>query len=145
VEKDLARFFVTTHEDQPLSAAICFLLGKQCWYVYGASSNEKRNLMPNHAMQWKMMQWARSRGCTIYDFRGVHDIPGLGPDTDVTQLSTEQLMESEDGLVRFKAGFGAQLVEYCGEWDLPLNKTMYWLWLSARPKVVAQLKRKNAK
>jgi lipid II:glycine glycyltransferase (peptidoglycan interpeptide bridge formation enzyme) len=112
VPAGLAQFFLTEHENKALSGAICFVLGSQCWYVYGASSNEGRNLMPNHAMQWAMMQWARSRGCTLYDFRGVHDIPGLaekGEDFNVSDLSMEEMMASSDGLVRFKAGFGATL------------------------------------
>jgi lipid II:glycine glycyltransferase (peptidoglycan interpeptide bridge formation enzyme) len=142
VEKDLARFFVTYYEGQPLSAAICFVLGRQCWYVYGASSNEHRKVMPNHAMQWAMIQWARARGCTIYDFRGVHDVP-KNPDNpgDVSSITMDQLMESPDGLVRFKAGFGARLIEYVGEWDLPLNKSWYWLWTTARPKLVDAMKK----
>jgi hypothetical protein len=50
-----------------------FKLPPQAWYIFGASSNEKRNLMPNHLMQWTMMQWAKDNGCTSYDFRGVPD------------------------------------------------------------------------
>lgn len=145
VEKDLARFFITEFNGQPLSGAICFLLGQQCWYVYGASSNEHRNVMPNHAMQWAMIQWARERGCTVYDFRGVHDVPKNpdNPNADVSTITQEQLMESKDGLVRFKAGFGASLTEYVGEWDLPLNKSWYWLWTTARPKLVAAMKKRK--
>jgi lipid II:glycine glycyltransferase (peptidoglycan interpeptide bridge formation enzyme) len=61
-ERGLAKLFITYLGDKPLSGAICFLLPPQCWYVYGASSNEHRNVMPNHAMQWAMMQWgARKR------------------------------------------------------------------------------------
>jgi lipid II:glycine glycyltransferase (peptidoglycan interpeptide bridge formation enzyme) len=44
----LMKLFIARHEGKPLSAAICFLLPPQCWYVYGASSNEGRNVMPNH-------------------------------------------------------------------------------------------------
>jgi len=40
----------------------------------------------------------------------------------------KSLLESSDGLVRFKAGFNAELVRYVGEWDLPLSKPWYWLW-----------------
>ncbi len=145
----LARFFLAENQGRALSGAICFALGAQCWYVYGASSNEDRKLMPNHAMQWSMMQWARARGCTLYDFRGVHDIPNRdqqGAQPDVSTLTTEQLMESSDGLVRFKAGFGAALSEYIGEFDLPLSRLGYWAWTSARPRVVAALKsRSNSK
>lgn len=135
VEAGLAKFFVTSYQGQPLSAAICFLLGKQCWYVYGASSNEYRNLMPNHAMQWAMIRWAKEQGAEVYDFRGVHDIKS----EDGKVL--ENLMDSPDGLVRFKAGFGAQLTEYCGEWDLPVDKKWYWLWTTGRPRAVAMLKK----
>jgi lipid II:glycine glycyltransferase (peptidoglycan interpeptide bridge formation enzyme) len=136
VTKDLAKLFVTYHNETPLSAAICFILRPQCWYVYGASSNEHRNLMPNHAMQWAMIRWAREQGCSVYDFRGVHDVAKSADG----QAAPTSLIDSPDGLVRFKAGFGAELVEYIGEWDLPLNKSWYWLWTTARPKLVAAMK-----
>jgi lipid II:glycine glycyltransferase (peptidoglycan interpeptide bridge formation enzyme) len=58
-----------------------------------------------------MIQWARDNGCTVYDFRGVPlDRPGV---------------EDLGGLVRFKAGFAADYVEYVGEWDLPLSALWY--------------------
>jgi lipid II:glycine glycyltransferase (peptidoglycan interpeptide bridge formation enzyme) len=147
VPKDMARLFITYHNSKPLSAAICFVLGHQCWYVYGASSNENRNVMPNYAMQWAMMRWAKERGCTLYDFRGVADEGGApaGGGSASTQ-STEKSDEADNhlqGLNRFKAGFGAQLVDYVGEWDLPLNKNWYWLWTTARPRIVDALKKRR--
>ena len=129
VPAGLMKLFITYHDEQPLSAAICFLLPPQCWYIYGASSNEKRNLMPNHLMQWTMIQWAKENGCELYDFRGV-------PDPDKGEMPP-----GEEGLVRFKTGFGAQLVRYIGEYDLPLDKKMYWAWTTARPRLVDALKK----
>ena len=35
--------------------------GAQAIYMYGASCDEQRNLMPNHLLQWEAMQWARGR------------------------------------------------------------------------------------
>jgi len=134
IEPGLARLFLTYHEGKALSGAISFLLPPQCWYVFGASGNEGRNLMPNHAMQWAMIKWAKEHGCSVYDFRGVHDIK---PNEDG---SLPDMMDSPDGLVRFKAGFGAQVVEYIGEWDLPLDARGYWLWTSARPRAAAGLR-----
>jgi lipid II:glycine glycyltransferase (peptidoglycan interpeptide bridge formation enzyme) len=111
IERGLGRLFLARHEGQVLAGAIDFRLGHQCWYVYGASSNARRNLMPNHLLQWRMIQWARDNGCTVYDFRGVPlDRPGV---------------EDLGGLVRFKAGFAADYVEYVGEWDLPLSALWY--------------------
>jgi lipid II:glycine glycyltransferase (peptidoglycan interpeptide bridge formation enzyme) len=122
IQPGLGRLFVARHAGQVLGGAIDFVLGKQCWYVYGASSNEKRNLMPNYLVQWRMMQWARDRGCGVYDFRGIPlDRPGAGSDLE--------------GLVRFKAGFDAQYVEYVGEWDLPLSAPLYRAFTLLEPLV----------
>ena len=138
VPAGLMKLFITRLENQPLSAAICLVLGDKCCYLYGASSNEHRNVMPNHAMQWAMMRWAKSLGCTIYDFRGVADEAQL-------RAAQERGDEGEanhlQGLNRFKAGFGAELIEYVGEWDLPLSKSWYWLWTSAFPKMRAAMKK----
>ncbi len=125
----LMKLFIAYHDSQALSAAICFLLPPHCQYIYGASSNEKRNLMPNHLMQWTMIQWAKENGCEVYDFRGVPD-PELG-----------EMPPGEEGLVRFKTGFGAELVRYVGEYDLVLDPKMYWAWTSARPKLVEMKKK----
>ncbi|HEX5323646.1 MAG TPA: peptidoglycan bridge formation glycyltransferase FemA/FemB family protein, partial [Capsulimonadaceae bacterium] len=109
-ERGLAKLFLTRYEAQYLSGALCFLIGDKCWYVYGASSNEHRNLMPNYAMQWAMIRWAKEQGCSVYDFRGV------SPRQKAEGENAEEL-EKEDhlqGLNRFKAGFGARYVEYIG-------------------------------
>jgi len=140
VPHDMAKVFITYNGDKPLSAAICFLLPPQCWYVYGASSNEDRKLMPNHAMQWAMIRWAKSRGCTLYDFRGVAD----ETQTPAAEPKSEESDNHLQGLNRFKAGFGAGVECYAGEYDLVLSPTWYWLWTTARPKLVAALKRRQA-
>ena len=141
IEKGLAKLFLVHHESRVLSGAIAFLLPPQCWYVFGASGNEGRNLMPNHIMQGAMMQWAKENNCTTYDFRGVHDVR---QDPNYAQFGGDlqkALMESSDGLVRFKAGFNAQLVEYIGELDWPLDKKWYWLWTKARPALSSAVKK----
>jgi lipid II:glycine glycyltransferase (peptidoglycan interpeptide bridge formation enzyme) len=46
-----------------------------------------------------------------------------------------------EGLNRFKAGFGAEYVEYIGEFDLPLSRFWYWLWTVGKPLAVRLLKR----
>lgn len=76
--------------------------GKTC-YVYGASDNVYRNVMPNYLMQWEMIRWAVETGCTLYDFQGVSgNLDENGP---------------MYGLYRFKKGFNGQLDEYAGEWN----------------------------
>ncbi|HHT36964.1 MAG: lipid II:glycine glycyltransferase FemX [Candidatus Wallacebacter cryptica] len=122
-----AQLFLAFHDNQPLGGAIAFCLGRRAWYVYGASSNTKRNLQASYALQWAMIRWAKGLGCTTYDFRGVSG--DLNPDNPLY------------GLYRFKEGFGAQLVEYVGEFDLPLSP-LYTLWNPA-VRIYNQLTGKN--
>lgn len=119
VTRKVAQLFIVYHQEQALGGAIAFRLGKRAWYVYGASSNEKRNLQANYALQWEMIRWAKSFSCLIYDFRGVSG--NLDPANPLY------------GLYRFKSGFDAQLIEYVGEYDLPISNVGYKLWQISMP------------
>ena len=114
VQNNLAKVFLAYHQNTPLAGAICFKLGTKAWYVYGASSNENRNLQASHLIQWEMIRWAKSVGCNVYDFRGVSG--DLNPEHPLY------------GLYRFKEGFGATLKSYVGEYDLPILRGGYTLW-----------------
>ncbi len=111
--------FLASFEERPIAGAIVLTLGKRAWYVYGASSNEHREKMPNHLMQWEMMRWAKARGCEVYDMRGVANV--------------EDKQSPLYGLNRFKRGFAAQYVEYTGEWDLVYSPAWYWLFNAVEP------------
>jgi lipid II:glycine glycyltransferase (peptidoglycan interpeptide bridge formation enzyme) len=47
----------------------------------------------------------------VYDLRGITD--------------TVAADDPHIGLVQFKVGTGGEVVEYLGEWDLPLNRLLY--------------------
>ena len=76
--------------------------------------------MPNYALQWAAMQWAKSRGCTEYDLWGI-------PDEDEATLEAQYLERSDDlwGVYRFKRGWGGQLVRSIGAWDQVYNPALY--------------------
>lgn len=113
---------MTTYEGVPVAAALCYRFGDKAWYTYGASSNQHRNVMPNHLMQWRLIQWAKRSGCKWYDFRGVSPRTGAGD-------------KHLEGLNRFKEGFSPRFVEYHGEFDIVLSKAWYWLWTAALPRI----------
>jgi peptidoglycan pentaglycine glycine transferase (the first glycine) len=119
MERGLARLFLADHEGKTLAGAIIFILGDKAWYVYGASSSSDRDLMPNYLLQWTMICWAKDRGCTLYDFRGVSG--NLDP--------TDPLY----GLFRFKKGFGAEFTEFAGEFDLVLSPLWYQVYTVGEP------------
>ncbi|MEJ5199039.1 MAG: peptidoglycan bridge formation glycyltransferase FemA/FemB family protein [Anaerolineae bacterium] len=119
----LMTWLIAEHEGRMLAAIAVFALGRMAWYMWGASADEDRNLMPNHALQWAAMRWARSRGCTRYDLWGIPDEVGADPTAyaDPASWGTGGLW----GVYRFKQGFGGQVVRYTGAWDMPLSQVEY--------------------
>jgi len=103
---------VAEYEGQPLAGLMVFARGERAWYLYGASNNLQRNLMPTYLLQWEAIRWAKRRGCKLYDLWGV-------PDNDENTLEAQFMERSEGlwGVYRFKRGFGGQLRRSGMAWD----------------------------
>ncbi len=103
-------------EGEAVAGLMAFALGATAWYFYGASSNRHREKMAPYALQWAAIQWAKARGCTVYDLWGI-------PDADEATLEA-QFTQRQDGLwgvYRFKRGFGGRVVRYVGLWEQGLH------------------------
>jgi lipid II:glycine glycyltransferase (peptidoglycan interpeptide bridge formation enzyme) len=113
----------TEYEGQVLAGLMVFAQGPRAWYLYGASSNEHRDLMPTYLLQWEAMRWARQHGCLEYDLWGV-------PDADLEELEANFTSRSQDlwGVYRFKRGFGGDLRRAAGTWDRVYSPIPYALY-----------------
>jgi peptidoglycan pentaglycine glycine transferase (the first glycine) len=127
---NMLQLFIAEFEGRALAAIILFCMGNRATYVYGASSDEHRNLMPNHLIQWEAIRWAKESGFSIYDFQGVSPMRGGEP-------AEPELA----GLNRFKEGFGAEYMEYAGQFDLPLRSLWYSAWRTLYPPAIALARR----
>lgn len=109
--------FLAEYDSRPLAGIIVSHCGSRATYLYGASANARRELMPNYAVQYGAMRHARDRGMRRYDLFGIPpaDDPG----------------HPMHGLYRFKTGFGGQIVHTPGCWDLPLRPVAYRLYRGA--------------
>jgi len=119
VENGMAKVFLAEYEGQVIAGTLALIYGDKVWYLYGASSNRHRNVMPNYLLQWTMISWAKENNCRLYDFRGV---PG--------ELTEDNPLY---GLYRFKKGFNGEFTEFIGEYDLVFDPLMYNLWNIAEP------------
>ncbi|HHX64321.1 MAG TPA: peptidoglycan bridge formation glycyltransferase FemA/FemB family protein [Chloroflexi bacterium] len=115
---DRVRLFLAYHQDRLLAGLMAYAFGRYAFYMYGASDNEGRELMPNHALQWRAMQWAREKSCVRYDLWGITD-------------SDEGPSAALAGVERFKAGFGGEIVRYVGAYDYVYLPPLYWLMRQA--------------
>ncbi|RIL40113.1 lipid II:glycine glycyltransferase FemX [Staphylococcus equorum] len=119
--EDMEKLELSHPEGIYLSGALLMFAGNKSYYLYGASSNEYRDFLPNHHMQFAMMQYAREHGATTYDFGGTDN----DPDKDSDHY----------GLWTFKKVWGTYLSEKIGEFDYVLNKPLYQLIENVKPKL----------
>lgn len=112
--RDAAVLLLAEYEGTPIAGLIAIRCGSVTTYMFGASSNRERNRMPNHLLQWTAIQWARSRGCALYDFRAIAEV--LDPSEDLYSLFT------------YKQGYGGYSVLTLETHDLPYNQPMYWAY-----------------
>jgi lipid II:glycine glycyltransferase (peptidoglycan interpeptide bridge formation enzyme) len=124
-----AHLLLAEVEGQPVAGLMLFRFGSTAWYFYGASTARARALMPNYALQWAAMRWAKSAGCTRYDWWGAPDA----------------LSESDPmwGVYRFKAGFGGDYVQSIGAYDYPSRPMLYWAYSVAMPRLLAVARRRH--
>ncbi len=115
-----AALILAEHEGDPLAGIMVFAKGQTAWYLYGASSNIKRNLMGAYGIQWAAIQWAKAKGCTEYDMWGI-------PDEDEATLEAQFESRSDGlwGVYGFKRGWGGQVVRSLGAWDKVYNPVIY--------------------
>jgi len=119
---ETCRLYMAYYEGKAVAGAITTNYAGKCCYLYGASDNNHRNVMPNYLIQWEMIRWAAQTGCEVYDFQGV----------------SGNLNEENNplyGLYRFKKGFGGTLDEGTGEFD--------YIYLPLRAKLVGLLMKLN--
>lgn len=101
------------YEGKILAAGLVLFFGNTATYLYGGSSSENRNLMAPYAMHWQAIRRAKERGCRWYSFGAVND-------TDLASIT------------RFKQGFGGELIDFGGSFDMIVNPLWYFLYNTAR-------------
>ena len=123
------KLLMAYYNNEPIAGTIPIFYGNKTWYLYGASSNEHRNLMPNYLLQWEMIKYSIENKKDMYDFRGV---------VGIVDESHPQY-----GLYRFKKGFNAEFTEFLGEIYLNPRPIIYKLYKISEKlyKKLARIKR----
>jgi peptidoglycan pentaglycine glycine transferase (the first glycine) len=120
---DHAALLIAEHEEKALAALMVFAAGERAAYLYGASANEGRHLMPSYAVQWAAMRWAKERGCSQYDLWGIPDQPEAKLEAAFAERN-----DSLWGVYRFKRGFGGEIKRTVGTADRVYNRLVYRLY-----------------
>ncbi|MDD2646543.1 MAG: peptidoglycan bridge formation glycyltransferase FemA/FemB family protein [Patescibacteria group bacterium] len=103
------KLLLAEYQSQILVANIVVFFGDTATYLHGASSNEHRNLMAPHLLQWETIRMAKHLGFRYYDFWGVDE-------------------KKWPGVTRFKKGFSEETVQYPGTYDFIFNPGQYKIY-----------------
>ncbi len=113
-----SQLWLAEYEGKILSAIITFAFGKSVTYFYGASTSNKRNLMPNYLLQWEIIKNAKKGGYKIYDFWGI--------DEDNAKWQ---------GITKFKKSFNKKeplQIEHIGTYDFIIKKSWHKIFIIAK-------------
>ncbi len=118
----LAELLVARYQNKTVAAEIVSYFGQTASYLYGASSNEDRNLMAPYLLHWETMRRAKERGCKYYDLLAVN------PEDNENHKYV--------GIGRFKRQFGGRTIHLVGSWDLVYQPFWYKIF-----KIAEQVRR----
>lgn len=110
VPRSQARLFLAYADEELLAGIFVARLAHEAIYLYGASSNVWRNLMPNYLLQWEAIRWARQVGARSYDFWGIP--------------ASDEADEAMVGVYRFKSGWGGCTHSFLGNFQYDYHPHM---------------------
>lgn len=107
--------FFATYRDEILAAALInfYAPAKTALYMHGASTRSHRSVMAPQLLHWTILNEAKSRGFTHYDFGGINE-------------------QRWPGVTRFKIGFGGTRVKYPASFDILYRPAAYALYCALK-------------
>ena len=90
----------------PVAGALGVIYGTTCEMLYMGMDSKYRRYMGPYLSHITPMLYAFEHGCTLCNMGGVEGT-------------------LDDGLTKFKANFNPDILEYIGEFDLPINRFLY--------------------
>lgn len=122
---EIAELWLAKYNGETIAAVIAtFYEGAAC-YIYGASSNEFRNLMAPYLLHWQVIRRAKEKDCQSYDLLAI--APAILAESRREGVENHKYA----GITRFKEQFGGRKVQIVGSWDLIYKPGWYWLFKKA--------------
>ena len=110
-----AHLLLAKYKKATLVAWILFIFKDTLYYPYGASSDQHRETMASNLIMWEAIKFGKKLGLKKFDVWGA-----LGPNPDEK--------DPWYGFHKFKQGYGGELVEFIGSYDLVINPILYKLY-----------------
>jgi lipid II:glycine glycyltransferase (peptidoglycan interpeptide bridge formation enzyme) len=106
--------FIAENNKKVLSAHLIAYFGRTAFDLYGGSSGDSRELMPNYALQWQAIRKSKLKGCLLYNFGAVEADGGRSG--------------KFGGISLFKQKFGGEILNYGQSFDSVSSQFWYNLY-----------------
>lgn len=118
--------FIARKQGKPAASSLALAFGSTCLYLHGGFDPEVRMQGAAETLHWRVIQWAKSRGCTRYDLQG-----------SGTKYPPQEGNRGF-GLYHFKKGLGAELIYSAGYFELVRGSVRYAMlrFLEQNPTVI---------
>jgi len=97
------------YDGKPLAGAILLRYGDTEYYLHGALDYNYRHLMAPYSLHWENIKYLKQNGLKYYDLWGAD-------------------ARKWPGVTRFKLGWGGDVKEYPGSFDIPVSKFWYFIY-----------------
>ncbi len=111
----IAHLLLAKYKNKTLVAWVVFTFKDTLYYPYGASSDKYRETMASNLIMWEAIRFGKKLGLAKFDMWGA-----LGPNPDPK--------DPWYGFHKFKQGYGGELIEFVGSYDLVINPVLYQLY-----------------
>lgn len=119
LDRKLADLETKPQQEVTVSSYITVTYLDKMWTLYGANDMDYSKYYPNYAVYEKMIEVANAEGLRVFDGFGTVGRPDADP--------------GARGLYEFKKKWGGELTEFIGEFDLILNKPVYFAYSKLIP------------
>lgn len=124
----LGQLFFAYYDGQVIAGAYAIAYGTKSTYKDGASTRKRTAYGASHLLQWRVIEWAKSMGCTLHDFCG-------SPPSDEIDNSEHP----HYGVGLFKKAFNETVTDYVGCYDFVINPSRYKIWIKFGEKVAHRI------
>lgn len=125
---DSGGLFFAYYEGRPVAGAFAMVQGRKSMYKDGASVRERTAYGASHLLQWRVIEWAKSKGSIEHDLAGVPPIARIHDQTHPFY-----------GMGRFKTSFNKTVTEYVGTYNIPVARPRGIFWDRFWEKVIRRL------
>ena len=127
----LGQLFFAYVDNKIVAGAFALAFGEKGTYKDGASVRERTVYGASHLLQWRVIEWMKTKGVKI------HDLCGAPPSDQIKNPDHPHY-----GIGRFKTSFNKEVTDYVGAYDIPIKPRAYKIWATVGERIALRLYRK---